>query len=236
MLPTKDLVFAMSLGYTKIKGCNMKIVDLMIFDFDGTIADTGADLVASVNYTLTAMRLETRSLEEIISFVGDGVRKLMERSLGENHRGRLEEAMSIFSGHYEKHLLDQTVLCPHIEDVLKYFNRKMKVILTNKRYALTVVIARGLHIDKYFMEIVGADTTLYQKPDRRVVEYLLEKYNVTPQKAVIIGDGVNDIAVAKNAGILSCAYLNGLGNREALLRMKADFYCENLMEVNSLLQ
>ena len=214
----------------------MKKVDLMIFDFDGTLADTGADLVSSINQTLTSMRLDPRSPEEIISFVGDGVKKLMERSLGESSKGRLEEAMSIFSGHYEKHLLDQTVLCPHIEDVLKYFNHKMKVILTNKRYHLTLAIARGLHIDRYFMEIVGADSTPFQKPDQRVVEYLLDKYNVAAQKAVIIGDGVNDIAVAKNAGILSCAYLNGLGDKETLLTMEADFYCENLMEINSLFQ
>ncbi len=214
----------------------MKKVDLMIFDFDGTLADTGADLVSSINHTLTAMRLGPKSSEEILSFVGDGLKKLMERSLGEHHKGRLEEAISIFSGHYEKHLLDQTVLCPRIEDVLKYFNHKMKVILTNKRYHLTLAIARGLHIDRYFMEIVGADSTPFQKPDQRVVEYLLTKYNAEPQKTVIIGDGVNDIAVAKNAGILSCAYLNGLGDKETLLRMEADFYCENLMEINSLFQ
>ena len=214
----------------------MKKVDLMIFDFDGTLADTGADLVSSVNHTLTAMRLDPRTAEEILSFVGDGIRKLIERSLGEHHKGRLEEAMSIFGGYYEKHLLDQTVLCPQIEEVLKYFNHKMKVVLTNKRYYLALAIAKGLRIDRYFMEIVGADTTPFQKPDKRVVEYLLEKYNVAPQKAVIIGDGVNDIGVAKNAGILSCAYLNGLGARRPLLEMEADFYCENLMEINSLFQ
>ncbi|MEE9912546.1 MAG: HAD-IA family hydrolase [Deltaproteobacteria bacterium] len=214
----------------------MKKVDLMIFDFDGTLADTGADLVISINYTLNAMRLNPRSSQEILTFVGDGIKKLIERSLGENHRERLEEALSIFSGHYEKHLLDQTVLCPQIEDVLKYFSHKMKVVLTNKRYHLALAIARGLHINRYFMEIVGADSTPFQKPDQRVVEYLLEKYNVSAQKAVIIGDGVNDISVAKNAGILSCAYLNGLGDKETLLKMEADFYCENLMEINSLFQ
>jgi len=214
----------------------MKKVDLMIFDFDGTIADTGADLVSSINHTLTAMRLDPRSSEEILSFVGDGVKKLIEKSLGENYKERLEEAMSIFSGHYEKHLMDQTVLCPHIEEVLKYFNHKMKVILTNKRYHLTLAIAHALRIDRYFMEIIGADSTPFQKPDQRVVEYLLTKYNADPQKTVIIGDGVNDIAVAKSAGILSCAYLNGLGKQLILLGMEADFYCEDLMEINSMFQ
>lgn len=214
----------------------MKKVDLMIFDFDGTLVDTGADLVSAINHTLTAMRLNSRSSREIISFVGDGIKKLMERSLGEDQQEGLEEAMAIFSGYYEKHLLDQTGLYPQVEDVLKYYNHKMKVILTNKRHYLTLAIARGLHIDRYFMEIVGADSTPFQKPDQRVVEYLLEKYNVAPQKAVIIGDGVNDIAVAKNAGILSCAFLNGLGDKKALLKMEADFYCENIMEINSLFQ
>lgn len=214
----------------------MKKVDLMIFDLDGTLADTGKDLVASINHTLTAMRLGPRSSEEIISFVGDGIQTLIERSLGQEYRERLAEAMRVFSSHYEKHLLDQTVCCPQSEDVLKYFNHKMKVILTNKRYAFALTIARGLHIDRYFMEIVGADSTPFQKPDQRVVKYILEKYNVAPQKAVIIGDGINDIAVAKNAGILSCAYLNGLGERSALLAMEADYYCENLLEINGLFQ
>ena len=214
----------------------MTKVDLMIFDFDGTIADTGADLVSSVNHTLTSMRLDPKPAQEIISFVGDGVKILIERSLGEKSKDRLEEALSIFSGYYEKHMMDKTVLYPQVENILKYFNHKMKVILTNKRYDLTVTLARGLHIDRYFMEIVGVGSTPFQKPDQRVVEYLLEKYNVTPQKAVMIGDGVNDIAVAKNAGILSCACLSGLGNKKKLLAMEADFYCEDLMEINSLFQ
>ncbi|MBP7764819.1 MAG: HAD-IA family hydrolase [Deltaproteobacteria bacterium] len=214
----------------------MKKVDLMIFDFDGTIADTGADLASSVNHTLAAMRLAPRPDKEILGFVGDGIRKLLERSLGEQAAGRLDEALAVFSVHYEKHLLDRTVCCPHIEEVLKFFNHKMKVILTNKRLSMAVSIARGLHIDRYFMEIVGADSLPCMKPDPRVIDYLLEKYNVAPAKAVMIGDGVNDITVAKNAGILSCAYLNGLGNRETLLQMDADYYCEDLLDIHGLFQ
>ena len=225
-----------SLSAIQQAGAYMKKVDLMIFDFDGTIADTAADIVNSINYTLTSMRLDSRPSEQIIGFVGDGVQKLIERSIGENHGGRLQEAMTIFSRHYEKHMMDHTVLYPDIEDVLKYFQHKMKVILTNKRHHLTVAIAGRLHVDRYFMEIVGADSTPFQKPDRRVVDHILEKYNVAPQKAVIIGDGINDVTVAKNAGILSCTYLNGLGDRNALMKMEADFYCESLLEIKSLFQ
>jgi len=214
----------------------MTKVDLLIFDFDGTLADTGADLAASINHTLTALRMDPRPLREILGFVGDGVRMLMERSLGENHKERLDEAMHVFIRHYEEHLLDRTVLYPRVEEVLKYFHSKKKVILTNKRYYLTLAIARGLGIDGYFTEIAGADSTPFQKPDRRTVDYLLAKHHAAAEKTVIIGDGVNDVTVAKNAGILSCAHLNGLGSREALRKMEADFYYEHLVEIETLFQ
>jgi phosphoglycolate phosphatase len=96
-----------------------------------------------------------------------------------------------------------------------------------------MAIAKGLKIDRHFLEIVGSDSTPFQKPDGRVVAYLLEKYGVAPQRAVLIGDSANDVAAAKNAGVLSCVHLNGLGNREAMLKMGADFYVEQLTEIRS---
>jgi len=212
----------------------MKKVDLMMFDFDGTLVSTGTDLIQSINYTLNALRLEKKREEEIISFVGDGVSKLIERALGKDHIKYQEEAMRIFTDYYGKHLLNNTGLCPQVEEVLKNFENKTKIILTNKRYNFTLAIAQGLNIAKYFVEIIGADSTPFQKPDRRVIDYILNKYGVAKENTLIIGDGINDIAVAKNSGILSCAYLNGLGNRQDLLSLNADYYCENLLEMNSL--
>ena len=205
----------------------------MMFDFDGTLADTGEDIAASVNHALTALGLGSLPVDVILGFVGDGVRLLMERSLGVDQRGKLEEAMKFFLCHYEKHLLDHTRLYPAAEEMLNHFHSKKKVILTNKRYYLTMAIAKGLKIDRRFLEIVGSDSTPFQKPDGRVVAYLLEKYGVAPSRAVLIGDSVNDVAAAKNAGVLSCVHLNGLGNREAMLKMGADFYVEQLTEIRS---
>ncbi len=91
-----------------------------------------------------------------------------------------------------------------------------------------------MNIESYFAEIIGADSTPYQKPDPRLIDYLLNKYGTAKKKTVIIGDGVNDIAIAKNSGIMSCSYLNGLGNRQDLLSLKADYYCDSLLEVNLL--
>ena len=181
----------------------MKPVDLMMFDFDGTLADTGEDIAASVNHALTALGLGSLPVDVILGFVGDGLRILMERALGADDRAKLEEAMKFFLCHYEKHLLDHTRLYPAAEEMLNHFHSKKKVILTNKRYYLTMAIAKGLKIDRRFLEIVGSDSTPFQKPDGRVVAYLLEKYGVAPSRAVLIGDSVNDVAAAKNAGVLS---------------------------------
>jgi len=212
----------------------MKKVDLMIFDFDGTLVSSSTDLTRAINFTLNSLGLQQKPEEEIVSFVGDGINYLIEKVLGQDHIKYREKAMRIFTDYYTEHLLDNTRLCPHAEDVLKNFKDKLKVILTNKRFKFTVAIAQGLNIENYFAEIIGADSTPFLKPDRRLIDYLLNKYGPAKKKTVIIGDGVNDIAIAKNSGIMSCAYLNGLGNRQALLSFKADYYCDSLLEVNLL--
>jgi len=211
----------------------MREVDLMIFDFDGTLVSTGADLIASVNYTLGRLGCGLRGDDEIISFIGDGVKELIERSLGKDNQSLYPEALKIFSSHYGEHFLDNTVLYPGAKELLEHFRHKKKVILTNKRYPFTLAISKGLGIEKYFEEIIGDGSFPYRKPDKRLVDYLLDKYKLEKEKVVIIGDGLNDIALAKNSGILSCAYLNGLGKRIDLLAACADYYCKSLGEISS---
>lgn len=212
----------------------MKKIDLMIFDFDGTLVSTGDDLAESINYTLRTLHLEQKSKNEIIGFVGDGISKLIERALGQGALSLHEKAMKIFTEYYDRNLLKNTVLCPHVEDVLKYYENKKKIILTNKRHTFTIKIAQGLNIDKYFAEILGIDSLPFSKPDRRITEFLLDKYTFSKENTVIVGDGINDILAARNGGVMSCACLNGLGNRNDLLNMKADYYCEDLLEITSL--
>jgi phosphoglycolate phosphatase-like HAD superfamily hydrolase len=81
---------------------------------------------------------------------------------------------------------------------------------------------------------MGADNTSYMKPDARLIYPLLRRFRVHPEQTVMIGDGVNDVLVAKNAGILSCAFLNGLTDRNVLLKLKPDFSYENLLELTKL--
>jgi len=214
----------------------VKKIDLMIFDLDGTLAATGQDLVNSVNYALRSIGLQEKPAADIIACVGDGVTKLMERALGADNHRHLKEALNIFSDHYGTHLLDNTFLYPGVEEVLLKFSETKKVILTNKRYDYSLALVRGLGIEKYFLEIIGADSMPFLKPDRRQVEYLLDKYRARRENTVMIGDGGNDILAAKNSGILSLVLLNGLGDRNTLRKMNADYYCEDIREIIALFE
>ncbi len=209
----------------------MKPVDLMIFDLDGTLVASGSDIAKSVNHTLRSLGLPVLETRIVLRYVGDGIRKLIERSLGPEMQGRLDEAVETFSEHYREHMLDSTVLYPGVVEALHYFKDKNKVILTNKRHVFARAISDGLGITDFFDGILGADSTPYVKPDARLVHPLLERFGATAARTAMIGDGINDILLARNAGIMSCCFLDGLTDRTILTQMNPDLCFEHFQEL-----
>jgi phosphoglycolate phosphatase len=209
----------------------MKKIDLMIFDFDGTIVNSGNDLAAAVNHSLGRLGIPLLENEVIIGYIGDGVRKLIERSLGDAFPGKFEEALSIFMEYYGEHLLDSTELYPGVLEILHHFKNKKKAIVTNKLYSYTLKISEELDIAKYFDKIIGIDSSPHKKPDFRLLDSLIEEYGIERHHTIVIGDGENDILLAKNTGVMSCALLSGLGSRNKLLQLKPNYVCENIGEL-----
>jgi phosphoglycolate phosphatase len=212
----------------------MIALKLLVFDLDGTLADTGADLAASVNRTLLFLGIPTRPDAVILGFVGDGVSKLIERSLGGAFPDRFSEALKQFKKIYAEHLLDQTTLYPGVLDVLQHFGGKDKVLVTNKTLEFTRTICSGLGIAGFFKEIIAGDSAEFMKPDPRLLLPLFERFGAAPGETLVIGDGVNDILLARNAGTLSCAFLNGLGKREDLLGLRPDFTIERMLDLEKI--
>jgi len=212
----------------------MMPLKLLVFDLDGTLADTGADLAESVNRTLQSLGMPTRPGAEILGFVGDGVRKLLERSLGDAYPDRFPEAHKQFQAIYAEHLLDHTTLYPGVLDVLQHFGGKEKVLITNKTMEFTLSICRGLGIARFFKEIIAGDSADYMKPDPRLLLPLFERFGAAPGETLVVGDGVNDILLARNAGARSCAFLNGLGKRKDLLNLRPDFTIERMIELKEI--
>lgn len=213
----------------------MRPVDLLVFDLDGTLVRSDEDLAAGVNHALKAVGIPVLPLETIRGFIGDGIPVLMRRALGPHASEWISRSIDLFNDYYSEHLLDHTALYPDVLAVLDHFDRKQKVIVTNKTEAFALKITHALGIATRFREIIGEGAIPFKKPDPRLLQLVMAKWGATPERTVVIGDGVNDVLLGKQAGALSCAFLNGITGRERLLALSPDLTCEALSDLKSLL-
>ena len=200
---------------------------LVIFDFDGTLIDSKCDIAASVNLTLMDMDLPTRTPEEIFTFVGDGVKRLLRLSVGEGNESHYEKALAIFRKHYLAHCLDSTRFYEGLDSVFHSLQGKTKALATNKSFEYTLRIVEGLGVRDTFSAIECPTDTYDLKPDPGMLFRILDQLGIPPEHAVLVGDSTNDVRAAKAAGIRACAVGYGYGNREKVLALEPDHYCEN---------
>jgi phosphoglycolate phosphatase len=208
-------------------------VDLLIFDLDGTLIESKWDIAACVQRTLADLGLPRRSEEEIFGFVGDGIKRLLRLAVGEENHARYEEALRIFRSYYLVHCLDRTRFYPGIETVLNHFAHKYKAVATNKSIEYTQLILNGLGAH-HFDYVVGGDNGFGLKPEPGMLLAIMDKLGVPKDRAVLIGDSMNDILGGHNAGIKVCAVGYGMGNREKMAACEPEWFIERpeeLMEV-----
>lgn len=208
--------------------------DLLIFDLDGTLADTKVDISGSVNLTLQELGLPEKSPAVIYAYVGSGIRKLIQQAVGEEEGERFRKAMAVFRKHYLAHLLDTTTLYPGMDGVLDHFKAKKKAVVTNKAQLYTDKLMAGLKVANRFDLILGGDNGYPLKPDPKMLFTVLEKLSADPKRAVMIGDGLHDVNAARAAGIAVCAVGYGLGDPEELRRAGPDFFCETVDDLKKM--
>ncbi len=155
-----------------------KPVDLVMFDLDGTLADTGHDLASSVNFTRARFDLEPLPERSIYAQVGRGVEYLLRHALPEKSPDDFPQVLRVFLGHYERHLLDRTVLYPGVRDVLDYFCAKRRVVVSNKMYRLTLAVVRGLGVEDCFDAIFGGDSAAEKKPHPALLHVALRRFHI----------------------------------------------------------
>jgi len=190
-----------------------------IFDLDGTLLSTLADLAASTNYALRTHHMPERSLDEVRRFVGNGVKKLMERAIPDGLKNPLfEETFATFRQHYMQHNLDTTQPYPGIMQLLEQLKAEGKniAVVSNKFYAATRELCRHFFGDLVPVAI-GEREDIRKKPAPDTVIEALRELGVDKEGAVYIGDSDVDIMTAKNSGMPCVSVLWGFRDKEFLL-------------------
>jgi phosphoglycolate phosphatase len=208
-----------------------KPVDLVMFDLDGTLADTGHDLAASVNFTRAHFALAPLAEKLVYANVGRGVEHLLRHSLPEADDQRFAEVMRVFLAHYEAHLLDRTMLYPGVREVLSYFHDKRRLVVSNKIYRLTEAVVRGLGVAGEFDAILGGDSAVEKKPHPALLQLALSRFQVAAAQALMVGDGDTDIEAGRRAGVITCGVTYGLGSKEDLLAAQPDLVIDHISEL-----
>ena len=207
-----------------------------IFDLDGTLLDTLQDLANSVNYALRQHGMPTHSVDAVRSFVGNGVRLLMERAVPDGARNpQFEDTFATFRQHYMQHSLDTTrpyVDIPELIHELKTRGCQLAVV-SNKMMAATQELVRH-----FFPEIevaIGEHEAagIHKKPAPDTVYEALRQLGTTPfgEGAVYVGDSDVDIETARNSGLPCISVLWGFRSRDFLLDHGATTFVEHPLDI-----
>ncbi len=211
--------------------------DAVIFDLDGTLTDTLEDLKNSVNYALSQFGFPERNTEEIRSFVGNGVKRLIYLSVPENTPDEISErCLSVFREHYNNHSCEKTKPYDGITDMLKKLkdNNVKTAVVTNKMHSAAADIVEyffGGLIDITVGQIDG----VAQKPQPDGIYKALGFLGISKEKAVYVGDSEVDCITAKNAGIPCIGVTWGFRSKEILLENGADFIAETSEELKKII-
>lgn len=208
-----------------------KRVELILFDLDGTLADTGADLADAVNFTRGQFDLAPLAARQIHVHVGLGVEHLLRQTLPIANNHRFHEISGVFTSYYENHLLDKTVLYPGVREALEYFAGKKKVVATNKIHRFAEAVVRGLGVRECFDLVLGGDSAAQKKPHPALLTAALERFQTTAARALMVGDGDTDVEAGKRAGVMTCGVSYGIGDQERLRAAGPDVMIESLLEL-----
>lgn len=203
----------------------------VIFDLDGTLLSTLADLTGAVNIALEMNGIASVTEEEVKSFIGNGSYKLIERAV----KGATSDVAKVHSDYkdaYLEHCLDRTVPYPGIVDLLKDLRRSgIKVAVnTNKPYDPAVKVL-DMHLHGLLDTIAAQSDTIPRKPDPTGVFKIMEQLGVQPDECCYVGDSDVDVNTAHNAGIDVISVDWGFRDHAFLKERGASVICSDALEL-----
>ena len=207
--------------------------DLIIFDMDGTILNTLEDLKNSLNYVLQQAGYQTRTLEEVRTFVGNGIRKTIERALPSDiEEEKVDELFSLFMDYYAIHNTDNTKPYNGVIELLKELKHLgyKTAVVSNKQDSAVKSLCKKFFTGLFDVEI-GEMENIAKKPEPDEVNEVLKILNIDRTKSIYIGDSEVDIQTAQNSKMKSIIVDWGFRDRKFLYEHGAKVIVSNPSEI-----
>jgi phosphoglycolate phosphatase len=179
----------------------------IVYDLDGTLADTAEDLVATLNYLLAREGLAPLPVESAGSLLGAGARALIERGFAASgktlDRQRIEALFADYLVYYQGHIADRTRLYPGVDKALAAFARAgwRQAVCTNKTESLAKLLIEKLGIAERFAFVCGQDTFGIGKPNPKPLLETIAAAGGANERAIMVGDSGADIKTARAAAV-----------------------------------
>lgn len=204
-----------------------------LFDLDGTLADTLADLAASANHVRGLHGLPPVPVATVRSFVGDGARTLLQRALdgalpdaAAARQAALDAAFAEYVAHHDRQCTVHARTFPGVREHLEALRAAGHplAVVTNKPERFAVPIVDHLGLRDLLPVVVGGDTLPHRKPDPAPLHHALRRLGAEATGGSMVGDGLQDLRAARAAGLRAIGCLFGYGDPAALLAERADGY------------
>src|SRR5262245_7869691 len=206
---------------------------LLIFDFDGTLADTWRDIATALNRTLGEAGRGAASDAHVRAWIGHGLVHLIECALPEADRSpqRIAALYDRLCTHYLGCCLDTTRLYPGVADCLAGLSDHALGVLSNKRTRFLEQMVAGLGLAGRFIMVVGGDALPFNKPDPRAVARIASLLGAALAQVWVIGDSALDVCSGRDAGAhtIGCAW--GWRGRDELVATEAEFVVDQPKEI-----
>ena len=185
----------------------------VVFDLDGTLIDSREDLAIAVILMRSEFDLEPLPLQTVVSFVGDGLKKLVQRSLkGEDVP--LEDAYKVMGDCYRVNLIERTTLYPGVFDGINRLKDASwsLAVISNKPTEFCRIILDHFHIELAFSHIIGGSSEFPLKPDPAALNFVLEQTKSDAARSWVMGDNHTDLEAGLRAGMKRCYASFGFGD------------------------
>lgn len=212
--------------------------DAVVFDLDGTLADTLGDIAAAMNYALVRNGLRERDPDEYRDLVGEGVTRLVERAVPSDRPELHGPVLADLRAHYGEHMLDSTRAYPEIPELLDRLGTRglPLAVLSNKPQAATRRMVDRMFGEGRFAVVLGGRDEVPLKPHPRALLEIVRHLGVEPGRCAYVGDTRTDMETAVTAGVLPVGAAWGFRDRRELVEHGARAVIDRPLEFLDLLE